>query len=77
MMEHADILKQMARDSLEVEIRHTYYLQAMIVMKDAVSNMEEVLIDIQTLYSLQEVKTTNSCMYVYVHLFGAVNIWLC
>lgn len=27
MKEHADILRKMAQDSLEVEIRHTYYLQ--------------------------------------------------
>jgi hypothetical protein len=27
MKEHADILRKMAQDSLEAEIRHTYYLQ--------------------------------------------------
>jgi len=27
MREHADIMVDMARASLEVEIRHTYYLQ--------------------------------------------------
>ncbi|KAL4232411.1 Cilia and flagella associated protein 46 [Mactra antiquata] len=55
MKEHADILRQMAEHSLETEIRHTYYIQGMIVLKDAVSTADEVLGDVQTLYSIQEV----------------------
>ncbi|XP_060585472.1 cilia- and flagella-associated protein 46-like isoform X2 [Ruditapes philippinarum] len=56
MKEHADILRKMAQDSLEAEIRHTYYLQGMIVLKDAVSTSEEILTNIQSLYSLQEIR---------------------
>ncbi|XP_052771669.1 cilia- and flagella-associated protein 46-like isoform X4 [Mya arenaria] len=56
MREHAAILTRMARDSLEPEIRHTYYLQAAIVLRDAVSAADQVLQDVQTLTSLQETR---------------------
>lgn len=56
MKEHAEVLRKMAQGSLELEIRHTYYLQAMMVLKDAVSTAEAVLLDSQSLYLLHEIK---------------------
>ncbi|XP_052228420.1 cilia- and flagella-associated protein 46-like isoform X3 [Dreissena polymorpha] len=56
MREHAAILRKMASDSIEPEIRHTYFLQAMIVLKDSMATTDEVLVDVQSLYSLQEIR---------------------
>ncbi|KAL3864704.1 hypothetical protein ACJMK2_006363 [Sinanodonta woodiana] len=54
--EHAAILYRMARDAIEKEIKHTYFLQAMLVLKDAVTLSEDVLQDVQTLFPLQEIR---------------------
>ncbi|XP_069140158.1 cilia- and flagella-associated protein 46-like isoform X2 [Argopecten irradians] len=59
MKEHADVLLQMAKKSVhtEKEVLHTYYLQSMGVLKEAVSIAEEVYRDVQTLSSLQELRS--------------------
>ncbi|XP_060072788.1 cilia- and flagella-associated protein 46-like [Ylistrum balloti] len=58
MKDHADILIKMAKKSIhsEKEVLHTYYLQSMGVLRDAVAIAEEVYRDVQTLASLQELR---------------------
>lgn len=55
MKDHALVLCNMARHSLEKEIIHTYYMQSMMVLKEGVSLAEEAFRDTLTLTSLQEV----------------------
>ncbi|KAJ8317581.1 hypothetical protein KUTeg_005485 [Tegillarca granosa] len=56
MKEHSKVLRQMAGSALETEIRHTYYLQSMMVLKEACCLAEEVLHDVQTLTTLHETR---------------------
>lgn len=55
MKDHALVLCNMAKHSLEKEIIHTYYMQSMMVLKEGVSLAEEAFRDTLTLTSLQEV----------------------
>ncbi|OWF46298.1 Tetratricopeptide repeat protein 40 [Mizuhopecten yessoensis] len=59
MKDHADILLKMAKKSIhsEKEVLHTYYLQSMSVLREAVAIAEEVYRDVQTLSSLQELRS--------------------
>ncbi|XP_056005172.1 cilia- and flagella-associated protein 46-like isoform X7 [Ostrea edulis] len=59
MKDHALVLCNMARHSLEKEIIHTYYMQSMMVLKEGVSLAEEAFRDTLTLTSLQEVRNVS------------------
>ncbi|XP_062591392.1 cilia- and flagella-associated protein 46-like [Saccostrea cucullata] len=59
MKEHAMVLCNMARHSIEKEIIHTYYLQSMMVLKEGVNLAEETFRDTLTLTSLQEVRNVS------------------
>ncbi|XP_041368336.1 cilia- and flagella-associated protein 46-like isoform X2 [Gigantopelta aegis] len=52
MKEYAGILRYLARNSIENEIKHTYYLQSLLVLREGLSLAEEVFQDVQTLCSL-------------------------
>ncbi|CAC5380788.1 Cilia- and flagella-associated protein 46 [Mytilus coruscus] len=56
MKKHAGVLQKLARKAIEKEICHTYYLQGVMVLKEAVCIAEEAYQDVLTLLSLQEVR---------------------
>ncbi|XP_065923991.1 cilia- and flagella-associated protein 46 isoform X6 [Magallana gigas] len=59
MREHAMVLCNMARHSIEKEIIHTYYLQSLMVLREGVNVAEETFRDTLTLTSLQEVRNVS------------------
>ncbi|XP_071090002.1 cilia- and flagella-associated protein 46-like [Haliotis cracherodii] len=56
MKKHASILRHLAREALEKDVAHTYYLQSVMVLREAASLAEEVYVDVQTLFGLQETR---------------------
>ncbi|KAK6186277.1 hypothetical protein SNE40_008346 [Patella caerulea] len=54
--EHANVLKHIAGEAIETEIKHTYLLQALAVLKEGVIIAEDVYKDSYTLSSLQDMR---------------------
>lgn len=75
MREHAMVLCNMARHSIEKEIIHTYYLQSLMVLREGVNVAEETFRDTLTLTSLQEVgvgaksRITLNCLLFWIGMW--------
>ncbi|ESP03735.1 hypothetical protein LOTGIDRAFT_237561 [Lottia gigantea] len=58
--QHADVLKHIAREAIEPEIKHTYLLQSLAVLKEGVAITEDLFADSLSLATLQDSRSMNS-----------------
>ena len=55
VMEHARLLRMLANESPDKDLRRVYYIQCQGIIKQAVALAERVYVDVHTLYPLSQV----------------------